>query len=72
MQSLGTYITPKNEMFRKLKPYRMHEKTPKRLEAQIERRKEFQQLGTNFFAKVLEEKNSIAINVSLQDNNLLM
>jgi len=50
----------------------MHEKTPKRLEAQIERRKEFQQLRTNFFAKVREEKNSIVMNVSLQDNNLLM
>jgi len=50
----------------------MHEETPRRLEAQIERGKEFQRLETNFFAKVLEEKSSIAINVSLQDNNLLM
>lgn len=41
---------------RKLKPYRMHEETPRRLEAQIERRKEFQWLETNFLQKCLRKK----------------
>jgi hypothetical protein len=50
----------------------MHEETPRRLEAQIERGKEFQWLETFFFAKVIEGKKSIAIKVSSQDNNLPM
>jgi hypothetical protein len=56
----------------KLKPYQMHEETPRRLEAQIERGKESQWLETNFFAKILEEFFSMAIKVSLQDKNLLL
>jgi hypothetical protein len=50
----------------------MHEETPRRLEAQIERGKESQWLETNFFAKILEEFFSMAIKVSLQDKNLLL